>query len=63
MTSDTGTPLTEIWVWEGGTRYRVYRGRDPEHISWKLDHHRRHSPEIMEIEEQPVDHHGPEAKD
>ena len=41
--------IVEIWITAGTVRYRVYRGWNPAHIKWKLEHHRASSPEVIEI--------------
>jgi len=51
MPEDRRFPLVEIWIVEGGRRQRVFRGRNPEHIAWKLKYHARAAGlEQLEIE-------------
>ena len=44
--------IQEVWVTENGKRYRAYRGRNPEHVQWKLDAHSFHAPEIITFPEE-----------
>lgn len=44
-----GRLITEIYADVGNVRTRVYRGRQPDHIAWKLEHHKDHRPEVKEL--------------
>lgn len=45
--------IQEVWATEEGVRHRVYRGRNPAHISWKMTYHKRHHPELVTPEQPP----------
>lgn len=47
---DPNDALVEIYTTERRDRHRVFRGRNKHQIEWKLDHHRDHRPELVEIE-------------
>ena len=45
-----GRKITEISAILGGIRVRVYRGRQPDHIAWKLEEHKNRNPEVLELD-------------
>lgn len=45
-----GRKITEIRATVGGELVRVYRGRQPEHIAWKLEEHKNRNPEVLELD-------------
>jgi hypothetical protein len=47
----TRQPLKEVWALVSQRRQRVYRGRNAEHVAWKLKEYARNSPEVVEVEE------------
>lgn len=51
MPEDKTEDLVEVWVKEpNGSRHRVFRGRKPEHVAWKMHHHKAKNPELVVIE-------------
>jgi hypothetical protein len=54
MPEDKNMPLVEVWIWTGMVRHRVFRGRNPKHIEWKLNHHQHARPELITINEPPA---------
>lgn len=48
-------PITEVYATVNGREVRVYRGSNPEHIAWKMNHHKSagaYSREIPQIDEE-----------
>lgn len=45
-----GRQITEIHATLNGVRVRVYRGRQPDHIAWKLEHHKNGHPVVTEVD-------------
>lgn len=49
MPEDRRNDLVEVWTNRNGVRSRVWRGRNPEHLAWKLEHHKLDNPEKIII--------------
>jgi hypothetical protein len=45
--------IQEVWITEGGVRYRAYRGRRQSEVDWKVEYHqgKGHNPEVRDGKE------------
>lgn len=55
MPEDHSKPIHEIYIRVNDQRHRVYRGRNVDHVAWKMQAHRNNNPEHITLPVDPGD--------